>query len=305
MAKGNLFLGEGVGRLGSVVLYRQRGQQLARSYATHVSNPRTWRQAVSRCLLATATASYSALYRVSNGAYQGYAPGSESLRRHVALNYAMLRARVQSVIEDGRDAVLECATGNYMKRGDLVCPGFSFIISDGSLPALEYECDNDCAMLYVNAEGAAVTYRSFLDALGLERGACLDVVFMLSSSGNDLSTLLVRRIVLEPADGNLDGALLDNDMFRSPNPANDVVYAKFAEYLGGYQLYFSIKENVASMENFNGCAFVARAAGKVSPQRLYVAFNPDSHPFGAAVWSYMEDSRAVCGNAYLDGGDGI
>lgn len=58
MARGNLLLGQGAGKLGDVVLYRNAGKQQARAYVTNPKNPKTYKQALQRSKFASVSLAY-------------------------------------------------------------------------------------------------------------------------------------------------------------------------------------------------------------------------------------------------------
>lgn len=58
MARGNLILGQGAGKLGDVVLFRNAGQQQARAYVSNPKNPKTYKQALQRSKFASVSLAY-------------------------------------------------------------------------------------------------------------------------------------------------------------------------------------------------------------------------------------------------------
>ena len=58
MARGNLILGQGAGKLGDVVLYRNAGQQQARAYVSNPKNPKSYKQALQRAKFASVALAY-------------------------------------------------------------------------------------------------------------------------------------------------------------------------------------------------------------------------------------------------------
>lgn len=59
MSKGNLFMGFGRGKVGSVVLARSKGQQIARAYNDKPKNPRSEGQMMQRSIFASAVKFYT------------------------------------------------------------------------------------------------------------------------------------------------------------------------------------------------------------------------------------------------------
>lgn len=64
MARGNLILGQGAGKLGDVVLYRNAGQQQARAYVSNPKNPKSYKQALQRAKFASVALAYQYFKRI-------------------------------------------------------------------------------------------------------------------------------------------------------------------------------------------------------------------------------------------------
>lgn len=71
MAKDNIFLGTGRGKLGDVVLMRRDGQQVARAYIASPANPRTVGQSIQRNFLAPVAKFYAPLADVLESSWEG------------------------------------------------------------------------------------------------------------------------------------------------------------------------------------------------------------------------------------------
>lgn len=71
MAKNNIFLGTGSGKLGDVVLMRRDGQQVARAYIASPANPRTVGQSIQRNFLAPVAKFYAPLADVLESSWEG------------------------------------------------------------------------------------------------------------------------------------------------------------------------------------------------------------------------------------------
>lgn len=93
MARGNLFLGQAKGRVGSVVFSRRNGHQISRTYNASPSNPKTRAQATQRAQFATVIAASQALKEVINNSFDGKKNGQESVNEFVSANLNDLRAR--------------------------------------------------------------------------------------------------------------------------------------------------------------------------------------------------------------------
>lgn len=71
MAKNNIFLGTGSGKLGDVVLMRRDGRQVARAYIASPANPRTVGQSIQRNFLAPVAKFYAPLADVLESSWEG------------------------------------------------------------------------------------------------------------------------------------------------------------------------------------------------------------------------------------------
>lgn len=71
MAKNNIFLGTGSGKLGDVVLMRRDGKQVARAYIASPANPRTVGQSVQRNFLAPVAKFFAPLADVLESSWEG------------------------------------------------------------------------------------------------------------------------------------------------------------------------------------------------------------------------------------------
>lgn len=71
MAKNNIFLGTGSGKLGDVVLMRRSGQQVARAYIAAPANPRTVGQSIQRNFLAPVAKFFAPLADVLESSWEG------------------------------------------------------------------------------------------------------------------------------------------------------------------------------------------------------------------------------------------
>lgn len=125
MARGNMFLGQARGRVGSVVFSRRMGKQITRTYNAEPANPKTRAQALQRAQFSTVIAASVALKEVINNSFDGSKNGQESVNKFVSLNLSDLRARAL----DGDSAALEW----LVPKGQSFVQPQSWIISKGQL----------------------------------------------------------------------------------------------------------------------------------------------------------------------------
>lgn len=125
MARGNMFLGQARGRVGSVVFSRRMGKQITRTYNAEPANPKTRAQALQRAQFSTVIAASVGLKEVINNSFDGVKNGQESVNKFVSLNLSDLRARAL----DGDTPALEW----LVPKGQSFVQPQSWIISKGQL----------------------------------------------------------------------------------------------------------------------------------------------------------------------------
>lgn len=209
MAKGNLFLGQAKGKVGSIVLSRAFGKQIARTKPTSVKNPKTIGQNTQRAILATIAKSAAALTPLVDHSFTNVKYGAESVRHFRKINMGILR-----------DLYLNTQNG-----ANLVAKGGSFVpnalkISEGSLPKfISVVNSGDVAFLQdagktLPSEGD-ITVSRFLQAYPyLQGGDQITLVKIIRVnkddllSGNALFTIALDRIVFSPSAFNNPDAVI-------------------------------------------------------------------------------------------------
>lgn len=213
MAKGNLFLGQAKGKVGSIVLSRAFGKQIVRTKPTSVKNPKTIGQNTQRAILATIAKSAAALTPLVDHSFTNVKYGAESVRHFRKINMGILR-----------DLYLNTQNG-----ANLIAKGGSFVpnalkISEGSLPKfISVVNSGDVAFLQdagktLPSEGD-ITVSRFLQAYPyLQGGDQITLVKIIRVnkddllSGNALFTIALDRIVFSPsAFNNPDAVIISGD----------------------------------------------------------------------------------------------
>lgn len=141
MAKDNLFLGFGRGKVGDVVFYRRDGQQIARARNRAPRNPNTFRQQLQRAVSANVQRLYSAGMQVFNHSFEGFKVGEGNQRVFVKKNMDKLRSLLVSDYNLSRS--------NSDCLGRIGAPGLSIpvpfdglIISNGSVQQTVFTFDD-------------------------------------------------------------------------------------------------------------------------------------------------------------------
>lgn len=96
MAKGNLFLGTGRGKVGDVVFYRKNGEQITRVRNRSIKNPDTEAQQIQRAVLASVSKAYQAGSSIFDHSFEGCSTGAECQNRFQKLNIDWLRSAINS-----------------------------------------------------------------------------------------------------------------------------------------------------------------------------------------------------------------
>lgn len=234
MAKNNLFLGNASGKIGDVVLYTARGQQIARKYNPSPHNPQTPTQLLQRVVLKTSSLGYSFMAAICDHSFQGSAPGTESQSRFTKLNVAQMRLQLADYINSGNpDEILGCLEANFSAADASLPEMMPYIVSDGSLPQMvvSFGGSGGDAFGYlrgINALPANPTYADVCDRLGLLAGDQLTFLFLScddteESSQSKFNGFTYARVILSPSDGDMTSAFFDaeNSTVNKPNPRNE------------------------------------------------------------------------------------
>lgn len=130
MAKGNLFLSQARGKVGSVVFYRKDGEQVSRVYTSQVKNPKSSAQNLQRAIFySVSRMAAGAKYLVEQG-QEGIAKGAKSRQAFVKKALNDLRTRVLA----GDPSVLNVKGNPYMQP-------IPVSLTNGSLPTVDYRFD--------------------------------------------------------------------------------------------------------------------------------------------------------------------
>lgn len=141
MAKDNLFLGFGRGKIGDVVFYRRNGQQISRARNRSPRNPNTFRQQLQRAVSANVQRLYSAGMEVFNHSFEGRTVGEGNQQEFVRQNMNLLRGLLVSDYNLGR-ADNEC-TGRFGAPGlTIPVPFDGMCISNGSVQQQLFSWDS-------------------------------------------------------------------------------------------------------------------------------------------------------------------
>lgn len=198
MAKGNLFLGQAKGKVGSVVFSRAFGQQITRTKPTSVANPKTIGQNTQRAILATIAKSAAAMTSLVDHSFANVTYGAESVRHFRKINMGILRNLYMNT-QNG--ANLSSKGGNFVPN--------PLKVSEGSLSSFVSVVDGEDIGFLMGSEtfpgDGDVTVSEFLSVYpSLQGGDQITLVKIVKTNdgemidGDALFTMKMDRIVFAP-----------------------------------------------------------------------------------------------------------
>ena len=305
MAKGNMFLGQAKGKVGSIVFSRALGKQISRTKPSSVKNPKTRAQNAQRAILATVAKAASIMTPIVDHSFAGVAYGAESVRHFRKINLNQLRA----LYIDGD------TTGyNLTPKGGDVVPN-SYIVSQGNLPAFTIAYAGDdfgFKMTENNIGSSSITVANFLAGYPyLQGGDQLTLVQLVRTNGS-LETgdakfvFIYDRIVFAPnAFDNPDSLIIDDEGFIVPSKL-DLTKTTNKEMLvageiGGNGMLKSTYDNV-----YAAALILSREVNGVwqrSTQELGLTHDSDVQDIEAAIASYGATASESEDSEYLNQAD--
>lgn len=174
MGKGNLFLGQGRGKLGDSVFYLKNGQQAFRVRRRQISNPNTPGMLVQRAVMATVLQAYSYGKAIFDHSFQGKKVGEGNQSKFMSLNLRKLRnayfadiAKINTGEYDETDLV-----ARFVARGSVVPVGWSYQISEGTFksPVFTLTPGEEPRMGLPVLSAADESPRAYFQRLGLNVG---------------------------------------------------------------------------------------------------------------------------------------
>lgn len=219
MAKGNLLLGMGRGKLGDIVLSRAYGQQISRARAKVVKNPKTKGQQVQRIILATVTKAYSQMKSIVNHSWQGVSYGAASMNKFNQLNMGFLRNQLGAYgLDNDSENPNEWAW--FITQANQLAVPNRWAISRGTLPSLSIRWnggDEEAVENFVIESsgfgaGESITYADLVRVLGIMEGDQLTLC-VIDSAGK----FHYGRFIASPNDGDMTHSILDSQYFNERN----------------------------------------------------------------------------------------
>ena len=174
MGKGNLFLGQGRGKLGDSVFYLKNGQQAFRVRRRQIANPNTSGMLVQRAIMATVMQAYSFGKSIFDHSFQGQKVGEGSQSKFMSVNLHKLRnayfADVATMQDPGFDPT--DLIGRFVARGSTVPVGWAYQISEGTFkaPVVAVVAGESPKMQWPRLANVNETPRQYFQRLGINEG---------------------------------------------------------------------------------------------------------------------------------------
>lgn len=302
MAKGNMFLGQAKGKVGSIVFSRALGKQVSRTKPSSVKNPKTRAQNAQRAILATVAKAASIMTPIVDHSFAGVAYGAESVRHFRKINLNQLRA----LYIDG-----DPSGYNLTPKGGAVVPN-SYIVSQGNLPAfiMAYDGDTFGFKMSSNPIGSeSVSVANFIAAYPyLQGGDQLTLVQLVKTNGS-LETgdakfaFIYDRIVFAPnAFDDAASTIIDEngyfvqsklDLTKTTNPNMLTVVG-----INGQGMLTSDSQNV-----YAAALILSREVDGVwqrSTQEMGLTHDSDVQDIEAAIASYGATASESADDEFLN-----
>lgn len=150
-------------------------QQVVRSLAEQVSNPRSQSQMFGRMIMSSVMQAVSALTQIIDHSFDGYPAGQPSISQFIKNNYALIKADAVAHPSSGNDFGLN----KYQEKGAKVG---KYLISDGNL-TLPTAVSASGANLVISLTANTMTVGGLKAALGLSADGYLTIVDIDSAEG--------------------------------------------------------------------------------------------------------------------------
>lgn len=291
MAKGNLLLGMGRGKLGDIVLYRQNGQQMSRPRTRVVKNPRTSGQQVQRMVQATIAYAYAGLKTIVDHSFEGVQYGGKSMNYFMKRNMDALRAQVVAA-NSGAEISARFAAPNIR----VIYPN-EYIVSNGSLAPFATPVGNVIdpknqypGLSFPYALADTATFGDMMASLGVSAGEQLtflffnvdfdksDIVAKIDNEAAIATALGVRRLKFKDT---YTADELNTQVFKATPAALMALFdaavsdsdINILNATNNNALYITVPSFKEKRIVFGGCCIRSKKQGETwlrSPQTVYI-----------------------------------
>lgn len=236
------------GRIGSDVYSvgkdgKGKRQQVVRSLAEQVSNPRTTAQMFGRMIMSSVMQAVSALQPIIDHSFDGFAKGQPSISEFIRQNYALVKA----------DAIAHPASGNkfglnkYQEKG---AKAGQFVVSSGNV-VVPSTIVLDNGNLLISGLTAASTVADLLAAAGIAKGDYATYMYLSPVKGLLFFRFSVKETVADTtvlSDANLE-TIFDYEGNVTPTPSivsSGLMFEGVTpESVAAYGIILSVKEDSA------------------------------------------------------------
>lgn len=203
------------GRIGSDVYSvgkdgKGNRQQVIRSLAVQVSNPRTTSQMVGRMIMSTVMQGVSALRPIIDHSFDGVAKGQPSISKFISENYNTFKARYFAT----GAGVKHCRFNEYQQKGIW---GNPWLISDGSIGLLPTGAISDSGGGIISisfifdklAEGASLKAKDIKEQWPIDTDGYITLIGFKNQQSNE-GMLAYTRVKLNTAIADATVITADN-----------------------------------------------------------------------------------------------
>lgn len=262
-------------------------QQVVRSLAEQVANPRTIAQMRGRMIMSTVMQAVSQLSQIIDHSFDGFPAGQPSISEFIKRNYALVKEDVAAHFAGGNAFALN----EFQVKGVKAGP---YIVSDGLavVPAAVTSPEGDNSAIAINIGAAAPTLAQVKAALGVASGDYFTKVVLLA----DGRAAFVRAYI--------GGEMADNTVITADNVAQVVslsgnVAATISFAAAGAASTITIKPTLASDVVAHGIIVSQKKGSSWIHSNTTLVVVGDALPTAAdALPTYP-----VGAERYLNGGD--
>lgn len=239
MAKGNMLLGQARGKVGDVVFSRSNGQQVIRARSAVVKNPQSTKQTLQRILLNTISQAYSLMCPICDHSFEGINTGAQSMSAFMKMNLNSIRNRVIQLQNNTGSLSGFYSVTPVGSKAVAINP---YIVATGTLPQIPVTAmsvdasNNGVAQITLPGVSDTITYESFINAYGLQRGDQVTFVCLTYTPQGDI-TFNYARIILDPSDeygmpAAISSQLIGDGAVLNANSRNSGSFARLSEAEG-------------------------------------------------------------------------
>lgn len=278
MAKDNLFLGFARGKVGSVVFYRAKGEQITRALNSAPSNPQTALQLLQRVCFKSSSVAYSLFQDITDHSFEGVDPGTPSQSRFAQRNIALMRDQLIDEINSGdEEEILTSQQANFDTKADTLPPFRPFVMSEGHAPELSPQLlgvtATECILALPGTWSETLTYDDVVNGLGLQRGDQLTFLFLSVDDTTDsyvFNGFHYARVILEPANGSFTTPFISTGEVNSPNARNKGILGVSVETVEGasYLCFSAATLDKTVISDESGTAKTMAAAGVIVSRQV-------------------------------------